>query len=284
MQIRGQPLVTDGARVYFLEREGDHENVVQTSTVGGETRAIQTPFPSTRIFDISSDRSEFLIGDFGERRYRMPLWIWPVQGGSPIRVGDLKVNDAAWLPNGQQILYVTGCDIRIVRRDGTDDRPFIHASGFPYHLRWSPDASRISYSVEDYQSDSRSIWEASADGSNAHLRFPDWGQPHGECCAEWTPDGKYFLFASLHEDGISNLWAVRENRSWFHWGRPKPVRVAPTANPLWGPLPLGDGSRILAYGSRSEFDHERFTPDLRQHAPFLPGARGLDFAISRDGN
>jgi DNA-binding winged helix-turn-helix (wHTH) protein/WD40 repeat protein len=277
------PLITDGARVYFLERQGDHENVVQTSTVGGETRIVQTPFPSTRILDISYDRSEFLIGDFGERRYGMPLWIWPVQGGSPIRVGDLKVNDAVWHPNGQQIVYVTGSEIRIVRRDGTDNRPFIHTSGLPHYLRWSPDASTLSFTVDDFQADSHSLWEASADGSNAHLQFPTWGQPHGECCGEWTPDGKYFLFASLHEDGISNLWVVKERRSWFRRGRSKPVRLTPMANPIWGPLPVGDGSRILAFGSRSEFEHERFSTDLRQHLPFLQGARGLDFAVSRDG-
>src|SRR5579864_6619766 len=148
-----QQLVTDGARVYFLERQGDHENVVQTSTVGGETRKVLAPFPSTRIFDISSDHSEFLIGDFGERRKEMPLWIWPIQGGSPIRVGGIGVDDAVWHPNGKQIVYVRGSDIRIVRRNGTDDRPFIHTTGVPGMLRWSPDGSRLSFTVGDFQTD-----------------------------------------------------------------------------------------------------------------------------------
>ncbi len=279
-----QQLVTDGARVYFLERQGDHENVVQTSTVGGETRKVLAPFPSTRIFDISSDHSEFLIGDFGERLHGMPLWIWPVQGGSPVRVGGIGADDAVWHPNGQQIDYVRGSDIRIVRRDGTDDHLFIHTSGVPGMLRWSPDASRLSFTVGDFQTYAHTLWQASADGSNAHVRFSDWNQPHRECCGDWTPDGKYFLFASLYTDGISNLWAVAENRSWLHWGRAKPVRLTSTANPLWGPLSVRDGSRILAFGARSEFEHERFQPDLREHLPFLPGIRALDLAISRDGN
>ena len=278
------PLVTDGARVYFLERQGDHENVVQTSTVGGETRAVQAPFPSTRVFAISSDHSEFLIADFGELRIAMPLWIWPIQGGSPIRVGNIKVDDAVWHPNGQEILYARGSDIRIVRRDGENDRQFIHTSGSPRMLRWSPDASRLSFTVGDFQSESPSIWEASADGSNLHRRFPDWTQPSGECCGDWTADGKYFLFASLHEGGISSLWAVSEHRSWLHWGRTNPVRLTSTANPIWGPLPIRDGSRILAFGSRSEFEHEIYAADLRQHLPFLRGARGLDLEVSRDGN
>jgi Tol biopolymer transport system component len=214
----------------------------------------------------------------------MPLWIWPVQGGSPIRVGEIGVDDAVWHPNGQEIVYVSGSDIRIVRRDGTDDRPLIHTDGVPGMLRWSPDASRLSFSVGDFQTDAQSIWEASADGSKAHVRFPAWDQPPRECCGDWTPDGKYFLFASLHDDGISNLWAVREHQSWLHWGRPKPVRLTSTANPLWGPLPIRNGSRILAFGSRSEFEHERYGPDSRDHLPFLSGIRSLDLAISRDGN
>jgi DNA-binding winged helix-turn-helix (wHTH) protein/Tol biopolymer transport system component len=279
-----QQLVTDGARVYFLERQGDHENVVQTSTVGGETRKVTAPFHNTRIFDISSDHSEFLIGDFGERQQGMPLWIWPVQGGSPIRVGGIGVDDAVWHPNGHQIVYVRGSEIRIVRRDGTDDRPFIHTSGIPGMLRWSPDASRLTFTVGDFQTYAQKLWQASAAGSNAQVRFTDWDEPNRECCGDWTPDGKYFLFASLYPDGISNLWAVRENRSWLHWRRPKPVRLTSTATPLWGPLSVRDGSRILAFGARSEFEHERYRPDFRQHLPFLPGIRALDLAISRDGN
>lgn len=279
-----QKLVTDGARVYFLERKGDHENVVQTSPVGGETREVLAPFPSTRIFDISSDHSEFLITDFGERRQAMPLWIWPVQGGSPNRVAGIGVDDAIWHPNGQQILYVRGSDIRIVRRDGTDDQLFIHTAGVPGMLRWSPDASRLTFTVGDFQTDAQTLWQASADGSNVHVRFSAWNQPPRECCGSWTPDGKYFLFASLYTEGISNLWAVRENRSWLHWSSPKPVRLTSTADPLWGPLPIRDGSRILAFGARSEFEHERYGPDFREHLPFLPGVRALDLSISRDGN
>jgi DNA-binding winged helix-turn-helix (wHTH) protein/WD40 repeat protein len=279
-----QQLVTDGARVYFLERQGDHENVVQTSTVGGETRKVIAPFHDTRIFDISSDHSEFLIGDFGEGQQGMPLWIWPVQGGSPIRVGGIGVDDAVWHPNGQQIVYVKGSDIRIVRRDGTDDRPLIHTAGKPGMLRWSPDASRLTFTVGDSQTYEQRLWQASADGTNAQARFSESDQPHRECCGTWTPDGKYFLFASVYTDGISNLWAVSENRSWLHWGRPKPVRLTSTANPLWGPLSVRDGSRVLAFGARSEFEHERFRSDSGEHLPFLPGIRGLDLAISRDGN
>jgi DNA-binding winged helix-turn-helix (wHTH) protein len=37
-------IVTDGVRVYFLEREGNHDNLVQTSTAGNTTTRIDAPF------------------------------------------------------------------------------------------------------------------------------------------------------------------------------------------------------------------------------------------------
>src|SRR5215467_1010781 len=48
-------LVTDGARLYFLERERDHWNVVQTSVSGGPVEPFPAPFQSTRILDVSPD-------------------------------------------------------------------------------------------------------------------------------------------------------------------------------------------------------------------------------------
>jgi DNA-binding winged helix-turn-helix (wHTH) protein len=55
------PLVTDGSRVYFLERVGDHDNLMQTSTAGGEARVVEAPFRNTRILDVSPDHQSFSL-------------------------------------------------------------------------------------------------------------------------------------------------------------------------------------------------------------------------------
>lgn len=57
-------LVSDGARIYFLEREGDHWNLMQTSLNGGDPELVSAPFRNTRILDISPDNSQFLIASF----------------------------------------------------------------------------------------------------------------------------------------------------------------------------------------------------------------------------
>src|SRR5215467_11950809 len=74
-------LVTDGARLYFLEREGDHWNLVQTSIAGGPSQIVAAPFRNTRLFALSPNHSDFLVGNFLYRDSEMPLWTWPVQGG-----------------------------------------------------------------------------------------------------------------------------------------------------------------------------------------------------------
>lgn len=275
-------LVTDGTRVYFLERSGNHYTVMQTSTAGGPTIPVATPFRNTRIFDVSPDRTEFLIGNFEVPGPGLPLWIWPAQGGSPIRVGDVTVDDASWAPNGQRILYARGNDIHVVARDGSGNRVLIHTAGRPYWIRFSPGGRKMTFSVDSIQSDERTLWEAAADGSNPHLRFRGWSTPPSECCAEWTPDGRYLVFSSGHA-GFDNVWAVRENRSLFHWRSPVPVQLAPTARALGGPVLTRNGTRAFVMASNEAWQFERYDFLSRSFRP-LPLLQGA-FVLqpSRDG-
>ena len=74
-------LVTDGSRIYFVVRDVTGWNLMQTSVEGGSIQRTPTPFDNTRIFDLSPDHAEFLIGQFTHRGEETPLWVWPVQGG-----------------------------------------------------------------------------------------------------------------------------------------------------------------------------------------------------------
>lgn len=276
-------IVTDGARVYFSEREGDHWNTMQTSTAGGEMRPLEAPFRNTPIFDLSPDNSEFLIGELTSLRVDVPLWIWPVQGGSPIRVGEIVADNAVWCPDGKRITYARHGEIHVVGRDGSGDQVLVRTNGSPGDLRWSPDGSRFSYTVGDAQTERQTLWVANADGTDAHVRFPDWQQPANECCALWSRDGKYFLFGSWR-DGLLNLWAVRERASLLHWRHATPVQLTSSLTSVWGVVPFRNSGRYLAFGGGG--GHERFRYDVasRQFVPFLPGASGVGLTFSKDGN
>src|SRR5262249_2640080 len=81
------PLVTDGSRIYFVETPFVSSSLVQVSTLGGETSAIDVPFPVGGIGDISPDRSSLLMPSFMQEklpvlwRYRFrqaPLTVWGI--------------------------------------------------------------------------------------------------------------------------------------------------------------------------------------------------------------
>lgn len=140
------------------------------------------------------------------------------------------------------------------------------------------------------------------------------GVPH-ECCGNWTPDGKYFLFQSFRE-GRNSIWALPQRSSWFNgawfkgtwfgrtwfsrtwfsrtwfsktWfsrislgGAPKPVQL--TNGPLDFLLPVvsKDGNRIFAVGSQPRCEMVRYN-GKSGFEPFLDGASVRDLAFSADG-
>src|SRR2546430_15426399 len=103
------------------------------------------PFENTRLFALSPDHSQFLIGRFTRRDDEMPLWLWPVQGGEPRRIGEAVGHDPAWSPDGSQIIYVRGRSLYTIRPDGTQLRELAHGPrseerrvGKECRSRWSP--------------------------------------------------------------------------------------------------------------------------------------------------
>ena len=102
----------------------------------------------------------------------------PVLGGTPRRLGDLRVTNpsfgygAAWSPDKSRILFTRGTDIGVARSDGSESRRLITAPGPAFAPRWSPDGERVRYSVQDAKTGATSIWEANADGTSSHALLP----------------------------------------------------------------------------------------------------------------
>src|SRR5205814_5563039 len=93
---------TDGVRIYFSETlPGTLRSLAQVSTTGGEVVRLPNVLNRPRILDLSPDGTELLLGNpedtgIGEDSTLDSLWVQPVAGGSPRRVGSKLVNDAAW--------------------------------------------------------------------------------------------------------------------------------------------------------------------------------------------
>ena len=114
--------VTDGSRVYFSELPHAGVSVLaQVATSGGDVARIAAPFEAPVVVDVSPNASNLLVlvgrGPVGSVSTG-EVWIVPVVGGTPHRVGDLSANGAAWSPDGREIAYTTGSELFVASSDG----------------------------------------------------------------------------------------------------------------------------------------------------------------------
>jgi DNA-binding winged helix-turn-helix (wHTH) protein/Tol biopolymer transport system component len=276
-------MLSDGSRLYFLEREGDHWDVAQTSLAGGDTQIVPSPFRNTLLLDLSPDRSHFLIASFAQREMEMPLWAWPVQGGPPTRIGDLTAFSAAWHPNGRQIVYSKSDGVYLADRDGSNAYKFTATNGVSWRLAWSPEGKILRFSSLPSGVSRSSIWEIHSDGTNLRQILPRWNNPELECCGSWSPDGSYYFFGSAHS-GSLDVWGFQEKSSFLRKRASEPFRLTPGATPYDGPLVMSpDGRKLYVFGSNLKIDFVRYIQRSHQFTPFVPGGRAEFSNYSRDG-
>jgi eukaryotic-like serine/threonine-protein kinase len=275
-------LVTDGSRLYFSEHVSGHSVLMQVSTAGGDTAPLPTSLPSADVYDFFPGRSELLVRGVAEgSETEWPIWILPVPAGSQRPVGNILAHAAAWVPDGQHIVYARGSSLYECNADGSDSHQLLTVSGVPFALRFSPDGSRLRFTVRDTDQHTTSLWEASADGKNLHALLPGWNKPAQEFGGAWTPDGGYFLFESTR-DHAQNIWAIREKKGWFR-GANEPTQL--TVGPLMfsDPTPSPDGKKIFVLGQQRRFDLIRLEGTSQQFSIYLPGVSAGEADITRNG-
>jgi Tol biopolymer transport system component/DNA-binding winged helix-turn-helix (wHTH) protein len=274
-------MVTDGPRLYFTEIIADHFWPVGMSTAGGETVPIATPFQNAVVLDISADGSELLMQNVVQGQVEQALWAVPVLGGSPRRLSDLQASEAIWSPDGQKILYIKNdSHLYLAKSDGTDSRELAKVPGSSYDIRWSPDGSRISVSVDNEKSNM--LWEVSADGTNLHPVLPDWNFDQDSCNAHWTSDGKYLLFDS-YQGGPDNIWAIPQKGSFFYKVSRRPVQLTTGPLNIGTPVPSKDGKRIFVISREQRPQLDRYDSKSGEWTPFLSGISAKMVDFSRDG-
>jgi Tol biopolymer transport system component len=277
-------LFTDGSRIFFSSGSQGNE-AYQVSVKGGEGVALPLPVKDAVPVDISPDRTEWLLGQsssLGPNK-SLALWVAPLLGGSPRRLGDLAADNgaAAWSPDGQQVAYARDGELHIARRDGAEVRKLATVAGMPLFMRWSPDGSRVRFSVYPVGAAAPSLWEARIDGSRAHPLFPGWNIP-STCCGNWTPDGKYFIFQA-GGNGRDNVWALREKAGWFRRAERGPFQLTNGPLGMLWPVPSTDGKRLFINGRQYRNEFLRYDLKSGQLVPALSGLSGESLEFSRDG-
>src|SRR6516225_5321846 len=202
-------VLTDGSRIYFSTSQDATLRLAYLSVAGGDQVLMTVPLDAAELRHISPDGSSLLVYGSLSGQTDKHLWLVPTAGGGPRRLGSIDGEDAAWSSDGRHVLYAQGDDLFIAEQDGTKSHKLVTTPGKAFWLRWSPDDSRIRFTVVDPTSNSQTLWECRADGSNLH-RFPiSWDKQPQECCGEWGSDGKYFFFRTFL-DARADLWSIAE--------------------------------------------------------------------------
>ncbi|HET9178725.1 MAG TPA: protein kinase [Terriglobia bacterium] len=279
---------TDGSRLYLVETaSGRLRNIAQVSVAGGEVGLIRVPSPVLHALNVSPDGSDLLFVNSPSDSTEGALWAVPILGGSPRRLTDAIGYEGAWSADKKSLVYFRSTDLYVANGDGTKARKIVTLpgalsadpqTGTRYVSgAWSPDGRQIRFTIIDAKTQSESIWQVSADGTNLHQLLPGWHPSAGECCGKWMPDGKYFVFQSQGQ-----LWARRESGSFLRKTGHEPVQITSGAVEYSTPLPSKDGRRLFAVAGFSRAELERYDTKSQKFLPFLSGISAGGVSFSRD--
>ena len=280
-QAKSGPMATDGSRVYFNETlPGQRAVILQVSVKGGEAVPLSVPLKQPAVLDLSRDGTELLVADGAlatqEGMGPCSLWVQPVAGGSPRRVGTVRAVDARFGGDGTSIIYGNGNEVYSVGADGSSPRKLLTAGYTPFAFRFSPDGRVFRFTQYNGLVDTMDIMEAAADGTGLHKMFSG-------CCGEWTSDGRFFIFQNMRDLRL-NLWALPEQRR-FRWWKRDAKAIQLTAGPLnFQDLLLSkDNKQIFAVGGSNRAEVIRYDSRSGQFVPYLSGISAESLAFSRDG-
>jgi Tol biopolymer transport system component len=275
-------ITSDGARLLFLERAGDHWNLMQVPASGGDAEPFSVAYRNMRVVNVSPDRSQFLAFTFVVRIPDLPLWLVPVVGGPPRRVGNVMADDAVFTPDGRQITFNAADGIFLCERNGSDVRKLVSLPGRSAHPAWSNDGRRLRFTLYDDVSGASAIWEVTSDGKNLHPVLGSWPQAGHERCGRWSADGRYFFFEST-QAGLQSVWVIRDSESSWLLETMQPVRLTFGPNGYGTPLPDATGRSVYVWGGQEHREMVRYDMAHQTFQPLLPYLKFGSFAYSFDG-
>jgi Tol biopolymer transport system component len=166
----------------------------------------------------------------------------------------------------------------LANSDGTEPHKLFSGRDQVLDLAWSPDGSSIRFSIGDLTGPRGSLWQVSATGKNPNPLLPGWNPPPTDCCGRWTPDGKYFVFASK---GV--IWGLAGKGGWFVKANSQPFQLTSGPMSFYSPLPSKDGKKLFVVGALARGELSRYDAKSAQFAPFLSGISADSVSFSRDG-
>ena len=264
------PIVSDGVRLYFGEGAMNHFTLAQASVTGGEVTALPIPLQAPYILDIAPNRNELLVGSSGPETSASgspgyagsapPLWAFSLPAGALRRAGPTAADAATWSPDGREVAFADGPVVYRARSDGSETKQLAGLPGTGSWLRWSPDGSRLRLTVFDKTTGQSSLWEVLQPGKGAQRLLAGWNQRGSECCGNWTPDGKYFVFQATRE-GKTEIWALAP-------GKEQPVQLTSGQMHSLAPFVSPTGEKLYLIGEQLRGELSRYDRKAGQFVPY----------------
>ena len=284
-QPKRGPLVGDGVRLYFGEGSVNHHFVAQCASSGGEVTALPIPLQSPEILDMAPKLGELFVGSSGPESTASPnsgdvastppLWIYSLSAEALRRANQQTADAATWSPDGTELAFVQGTAVYRARSDGSDAQEVAKLPGIGSWLRWSPDGSRLRLTVFDKTTGRSSLWEVALSEKRALPLLQNWNQRGSDCCGNWTPYGKYFVFQSTRE-GKTEIWSLAA-------GKKRPMQLTAGQINSLAPFVSADGHKLYVIGEQLRGELSRYDSKADQFVPFLSGMSAEFVDFSRDG-
>lgn len=142
---KGRDLATDGPRLYFIEGIDGRPVLAQVPSAGGEVAHSPVELLGIGIDDATPSTSEVLAQNFTTSEGTLiseaqgGMWVIPVPAGSPRRLGSFVANDhgGAWSRDAMQLVYATGHDLYLAKRDGSNSRKVATVEGWVRYPHFS---------------------------------------------------------------------------------------------------------------------------------------------------
>jgi Tol biopolymer transport system component len=277
------PLFTDGSRLYFESRGVPSDMAVS----GGLIAPMPQVQPGMRLMNISADGAKVLEWkpEVGDDIRRGSLWMASSVGGAPRRLGNYLVNTpdwgaAAFSPDGQSIMFTDTRILYAADADGSNVKKIWEAPQSVDGVCFSPDGRELTLSLWTSRNPSR-LWRLKPNGEGAHPLLPDWPADSEQWGAQWTPDGRHFVFSSDRE-GRPNVYELVAPRWFEFWKKPAAVRITGNQIPIVASAPARDSNHLFVLGRAVQGAMQALDSRTGKLESYLGGLSASEFVISPD--
>lgn len=276
-----QNVVTDGARIYFLEREKGGYVLKSMPAAGGPSMQIEMGLGRFNIQDISPDNSELLLMQLADDAEDHLLWVAPIVGGQARRLGDIRAVGATYSADGQSVTYSQDGKVWSCDRAGGNAHVLFSVAGEALRLRWSPKGDVLRMVVMDPSGNGTAMWEVRPNEWKPYEIMGDRQPKLPVWMLNWSSDGGWLAFSEARTNG-RDIWMLRE-KDWWRKEDPRPVQL--TSGPLDFDLPTfsHSGKTIYAVGSHRRGELLRYDERLHEFHPYLNGISVDQLDFTRDG-